>query len=135
MTAPVLDERIHRDALVSLLAAEVGDIVYDYGQVPGADGVTGTLPNIFCLLGLERRYADPTRSGMASRSGWRLTVRYVGRTVKEARWAGYHVAAALDGARLTVGDHVSTPVRHETTQAIALDDGRFAGWASYTYSL
>lgn len=133
--ALVLDERKHATALKALLNAALSpSSVYDYGKVPGADGNAGTLPNIFALLGIERRYVEPTHAGRTQRSSWRITVRYAGRTVDEARWAAMKVAEALED-RLVVDGVTSTPITHETTQAIALDDGRFAGWASYTYTL
>lgn len=141
--ALVLDERKHVAAIKTVLEAALGNEpgtvppvgrVYDYGTVPGADGNAGTLPNIFTLLGLERRYVEPDRAGRTSRSGWRLTVRYVGRTVDEARWAAAKVAAALE-TRLVVDGVTSTPLTHESTQAIALDEGRFSGWAAFTYVL
>lgn len=132
--ALVLDEREHASALKALLSAPLNGHVYDYGKVPGADGNAGSLPNIFALLGLERRYVEPMKAGRTQRSGWRLTVRYIGRTVDEARWAAAKVAEALED-RVVVDGAVSTPITHETTQAIALDDGRFAGWASWTYAL
>lgn len=136
-TAPVLDEREHRTALDTLIESTVGaGRVYSYGTVPGADGNAGSLPPIFVLLALERRFVPISRGvGLASRSGWRLSTRYVGRTVDEAAWAAFKVGEALDGALLAVDGHTSTPVQLESTQAIALDDGRFAGLALWTYSL
>lgn len=125
-----LDERLHRTAIVAAVNAFEDDLpVYDYGKTPA------TLPPIFALLGIERRYVEPTVAGRSHRSGWRVTIRYVGRTVDEARWAGLKVAEAIDEKRLTVDGATSTPVTHESTQAIALDDGRFAGYAIYTYAL
>ena len=133
--ALVLDERKHVEAIKAALTAALGaNRVFDYGTVPGTDGNAGTLPPIFLLLGLERRYVEPTRAGRTTRSGWRLTVRYVGRTVDEARWAAAKVAEALE-TRLVVDGVTSTPVTHESTQAIALDDGRFSGWSAFTYAL
>lgn len=133
--ALVLDERKHVAAIKTLLNAALSpNLAYDYGTVPGADGNAGTLPPIFVLLGLERRYVEPTGAGRTTRSGWRLTVRYIGRTTDEARWAAAKVAQAME-TRLTVDGVVSTPVTHESTQAIAPDDGRFSGWAAYTYAL
>ncbi len=136
-TAPAIDERKHRDALDALLEPSVGaGRIYDYGTVPGADGNAGSLPPIYVLLTIERRYAPVSRNvGLASRSGWRVTTRYVGRTVDEARWAAMKITDALDGARLTVDDYVSTPVQHESTTAIELDEGRFAGLTVWTYAL
>ena len=137
-----LDERAHRAALDTLLTAQVGDHVYSPGTVPGdpANPVEAQrklpLPNIFVVMGLERRYADRVvANGLATRTAWRLSTRYVGRSVDEAAWAAYHCALALEGARLVVNGLTSTPIRQESAQAIALDDGRFSGLTFWTYSL
>lgn len=128
--APVIDERLHRDALEALVAGPLNGKAYDY------DGTPTTLPNIFTLLSIERRYVPPrTGSGLSGRSGWRVAFRYVGRTVDEARWAGLKIAQALDQQRLSVGGFTSTPITHESTAAIESDDGRFSGLAVYTYAL
>jgi hypothetical protein len=136
VTASPLDERAHRDVIAPLLTATLGaNRVYDYGRVPGANNNSGTVPDIFALLGFERRYVEPYHAGRATRSGWRLTVRYVGRTVDEARWAALKVATALNEVRVTIGGIESTPITHESTQAIAPDDGRFSGWSAWIYAL
>ncbi|HKY58305.1 MAG TPA: hypothetical protein VJL80_09730 [Aeromicrobium sp.] len=141
-TAPVTDERIHRDVLEPLLRAALGvepvtgdQRLYDYGEVPGADGNDGVLPSVYVLLTVERRYVGPRRAGRAGRSGWRITARYVGRNVDEARWALDKVTDAIDEARLTIGGYVSTPVTHESSTAIEPDDGRFSGLTVWTYAL
>lgn len=135
-SAPVIDERTHRDVIEALLTATVGaNRVYDYGTVPGSDGNAGTMPPIFVLLTIERRYVEPRRGGRSGRSGWRVTCRYVGRTVDEARWAELKVTQALDEQRLSVGGFTSTPVTHESTTAIAPDDGRFSGLGVWIYAL
>lgn len=129
-SAPVVDERLHRDALETALTATLGaNRVYDYGEVGQP------LPSIFVVLGIERRFVEPRRAGRAGRSGWRVTFRYVGRSVDEARWAGLKVAAAIDEQVLTIGGVKSTPVTHESTTAIAPDDGRYSGLVVYTYVL
>jgi hypothetical protein len=136
VTASPLDERAHRDVIAPLLTATLGaNRVCDYGGVPGADNNPGTVPDLFALPAFERRYVEPYHAGRATRSGWRLTVRYVGRTVDEARWAALKVATALNEVRVTIGGIESTPITHESTQAIAPDDGRFSGWSVWTYAL
>lgn len=136
VTAPALDERKHVTVIAEALTATLGaNRVYEYGTVPGESGVTGTLPPIFALPSLERRYAAPDRSGRSGRSGWRLSVRYVGRTASEARWAGMQIAAALDGANLTIDGYTSTPVTFESQAAVAPDEGRYSGTSSWTYVL
>lgn len=139
MTAPVLDERAHFAAIQAAIAAantQLGADTYDYGEVPGEDGNEGTIPRIFVLLQVERRYLETLHSTRHStRSSWRIAVRYVGRTVDEARWAGKHVSAALDAAVLDVEGFSSTPVQHEQTNAVTADDGLFSGLSVWTYTL
>lgn len=140
-SAPVTDERVHRDVIEPMLRAALGidapgiQRVYDYGDVPGTDGNQGKLPDIFVLPTLERRYVGPRRDGRAGRSGWRLSVRYVGSTVDEARWALNKVTAAIDEQRFTIGGVISTPVTHESTTDIAPDDGRYSGLTVWVYAL
>lgn len=130
-TAPGIDTRAHRTAIVAAIAATEDDLpVYDYGKEPA------TLPAILSLLGIERRFAEQSRAvGLPSRSGWRITTRYVGTTVDEARWAELKVTDALDGARLTISGFTSTPVRHESSTAPVLDEGRYVGFSVWTYVL
>jgi hypothetical protein len=130
-SAPVIDERVHRTAIIDALNAFEDDLpVYDYGKT------STTLPPIFVMLAIERRYVEPrTSSGLSGRSGWRILFRYVGRSVDEARWAQMKITQALDEVRLSIGGATSTPVRHESTSAIAEDDGRYSGSAEYTYAL
>lgn len=147
-TAPVVDEQAHRDVIAPLLGAQLGmdpvgrdpegrpaQRVYDYGKVPGANGNQGTLPAIYVLITVERRYVAPMRAGRAGRSAWRVTCRYVGRTVDEARWAANRVTLALDEVELQIGGRRSTPITHESTTTVEPDEGRFSGLSTWTYVL
>ena len=135
-TAPALDERTHRETIKALLTATLGpNRVYDYGTVPGADGNAGTIPPIFTLVSVERRYVEPSKAGQASRSGWRVNVRFVGRTVAEADWAAWKVTQALDGVRVSLDGVTSNPITHELSEDIAPDDGRFSGRKQWIYAL
>lgn len=137
MSAPELDERVHWDVVAAALEAEVGTgRVFKYGDVPGLDGNAGDIPPIFVLLTVQRRYTSTERlSARHSRSGWRVSTRYVGRTVDEAAWAALRTAQALDDMRLFIGTHTSTPIHHESTQSIKPDGARLSGSSSWTYAL
>lgn len=141
MSAPGLDERDHRDAIVALLTPVLGVNIYDFGRVPGGigpDGQTnaGTLPDNYTLLSIERAFVPVSRlCAGPSRSSWRLTLRYVSRYVDNARNTQQRITGAVESARLVVDGYTSTPVQHETTDAIEPDDGRFSGALTYTYSL
>lgn len=132
-SAPAVDERLHRDAVDAALDEEH---LYDYGLVPGLDNNPGETPRIHWLRSIERRYVEPRRAGRAGRSGWRLSIRYVGRTPDEARHAQLVATTAVDEKRLTVGGHLSTPVTHESTSPIEPDDdGWWSGLTNWTYVL
>lgn len=137
MSAPALDERLVRDAVVAALP---GVNVYDYGKVPGSKGPDGTtnsgvMPDNFALIALERTYVEPVRTTRRpSRSGWRLQLRYVGRTPDNARLTKLKVEA-IDGEVLTVAGHEpSTPVVFESADRITPDEGKFSGESIYTFT-
>lgn len=130
-----LDARPVATEAKAAIKAQLGpNNVYDFGQVPGADGVGGTLPNIFVLLSVERRYND-TRilSGDDGLTGWRIAARSVGRTVDECRWAMLKVATALDGKRLTLDGAVTPPIQFEADQSPEWDDSRYSALTLYTF--
>lgn len=137
-----LDERAHAAVIMPLLNAALGpdpdtgaSRIFDYGKVPGADGRPGVLPRIYALLSIERRFAPGNKVGATTRSGWRISVRYVGHTVNEARIANVWITAALDQQRITVGGLTSTPLIHEATSPVAPDDGLYSGLVGFTYAL
>lgn len=129
MTA--LDERQHAAALTAALKATLGsEHVYEYGAI------TGPGPNIYLLLSVERRYMPAAHSPRRhTKTAWRVTVRAVGTTVNECRWASLRVSQALDGRRLTVDGLSSTPVQHEATNAPEFDDNRAHSLSLWTYTL
>ena len=136
MTA-LLDSRPLTEAIRTAIEAQFGTWqVYDYGQVPGADGNAGTLPDIYALLSVERRGNPQVRaSARTTRTGWRFTVRVVGRTVNEARWALAKVAAAVNENQLNVGTDTTTPIQFERDQAPELDEGRYTALSSWTLAI
>lgn len=130
----LVDARPVVEAIRTAIEAQLGGWqVYDYGQVPGADGNTGALPNIYALLSIERTPSSVRRmSAQRNVSGWRFTVRVVGRTVNEARWALAKVAVAVNEVTLIADGRQSTPIQHERDQAPELDEGRFSALSSWT---
>lgn len=135
--AHALDERQHAEALKAAINARLTPhSTFEYGAVPGLNGNAGTHPSIYALVQVERR-SIPTRSAVrrATRTGWRASIRAVGRTPNETRWASQRIAEALDGTRLTVGGFETTPVEHETSDAPALDADRFESLTRYVYAL
>lgn len=138
--AVLLDSRAHASAVRTLVSDALGPWdAYYYGKVPGSDGNPGTLPHIFALVSVERRFNPNLRlSANATGVGWRISVRVVGRTVDEARWALMFVTAALNEARLSLltdsGPRSTTPIQFESEQPPALDDGRYSATSTWTYA-
>lgn len=131
-----IDEKAHATVLRALLLEPLNQHVYSHGQIPGADGNEGSLPDIYVVLTVERRYAGaPRKSGSTTRSGWRVLVRGVGRTVNEARWALTQATEALEDVRIVIDDVASTRITFETSTPIAPDDGRQSGLVEWTYAL
>lgn len=135
----LLDSRKHAEALKAAIKLEIGKWqIYDYGKVPGADGNPGKLPDIYALLTVERRYNPLVRSTKAGSAGWRATVRVVGRTVDEARWASLAVTAALNESRLEIltdaGPRYTSSIQFESEQSPEPDDGRYSALSSWTYT-
>lgn len=130
-TAPAIDTRPHVEAVKAAVTANLGQWnAYEYGQVPAA------LPHIFALVSVERRYVPPMRAGnRAGRSGWRVSVRTVGRTADECRWALWKATQALDETALTVDGHASSRLQHESTTDAEPDDGRFSALSQWTYAI
>lgn len=133
----ILDSRPHAVAVKAAVTASLAPswTTYDYGKVPGSDGNAGTLPSIYTIASVERRFNPNLRlSANASTGGWRITVRSVGRTVDECRWAMNKVSLALNEARLTVDGRPTSPIQFESEQNPTLDDGRFSALSVWTYA-
>lgn len=133
----ILDARPHAAAVRAAVTAALAPAwtAYDYGKVPGADGNPGVLPNIFCLVSIERRFNPNLHlSAQATSGGWRVSVRSLGRTADESRWAMARVTQALNEARVTVEGRVSSPIQFESDQNPVLDDTRYSGLSSWTYA-
>lgn len=131
---PTFDASAQWDAVKALLTTTAGDDVYDYGEVPGADGNQGKLPTAFVVFSMARRYV-PASGGRTSVTGWRISCRFVGTTVPNARLVGTWITAALNEATVTVGGATSTPITHESTTAVAKDEDRFSGVSTWTYAI
>lgn len=138
----VLDSRIHAKAVHAAVTAQLQPRwqSYDFGKVPGADGIPGRLPDIYVLIAVERRFNPNLRlSAQASSVGWRISARVVGKTVDEARWALARVADALNEKRLAItidaGTRKTTPIQFEAEQSPALDGGHQSALSTWTYAL
>lgn len=124
-----------------MLTAPLGGDVYDYDQIPGSPQNssltqrTAPVPDLFAAVAVDRRYVPVQRRvALPGRSSWRLSVRCVGRTVREAQWVQDRTQDALDGATLTVDGFQSTPLLFESNESPVWDDGRYSCEIVYTYT-
>ena len=122
--------------LVAALAAMNTDLpdsvpAYDLNDVPSprpAEYVTALL--------LRRQGARLNTGGSTGVVGYRLLVRAVSRTSPDnVRKSLETCRAALEFKRLTVGTQTSTPVQFETEDDMGSDDGWFAAYVDYTFTL
>lgn len=142
-TAPAVDERLHAAAVAATVQASLISLVpslnanvFDFGSVPGEDQNAGTVPDTYIAIAVERRPVISSRLvQQASRSGWRVSARYVARTVNNARLAALAVTTALGEQRLSIDGHTSTPVQLESTTLIQPDAGWFSGLSVWTYAI
>lgn len=147
-TAPAVDEREHVEVFKVAIDEAFDDEglgslarCYSYDEVPGTtqdDGpeVPGRLPNIFVLVSVERTYAPPRRlCAKAGRSGWRVSFRCVGRTVRESQWAALKVIEAVEERRFLIDEYMSGPITHESSDAPRWSNKRFSGTKTYTYEI
>lgn len=133
---PTIDETAVWDVAKTALAAlvPVGITVFRSGAVPGADGNGGTTPQKFVTLHLERRFLPASHgSRLRSRSGWRMVVRAVADTPRNAS-ALLVDCSGIEDQRLVVDSDTSTPVAHETSEAVKADDGKFSGTTAFTFT-
>lgn len=131
MPAPTLDARLVYDAIAAILAPVLpaGVNVYAHGKVPA------TLPAKWVLLTVERTLLAPAHGArVRTRSAWRVYVRPAADTSRNAEGIANDCAVALEDVRLLVAGATSTPVAHDSTEAVRPDDGKFSGMTSYTFT-
>ncbi|MGH3349309.1 MAG: hypothetical protein ACRDPS_01490 [Nocardioides sp.] len=133
---PTISASLAWDAVTALLtpAMPAGASVYAPGTVPGADGNAGTLPQKWMQLTLERRFTETAHVGR-TRTAFRAYLRAVADNEHNADDILTRGCEAIEEALLVIDGETSTPVAHETTQAVKPDDGKHSGMASYTFTL
>lgn len=119
-------------ALAALNAALPAAVdAYDLDKVPSprpAEYVTALL--------VRRSGARLNSGGTTGIVGYRLRVRAVSQTqTANVRKSLETCRAALEFKRLTVGSQRSTPIQFETEDDMGGDDGWFAAYVDYTFTL
>lgn len=121
----------HAVAIEALL-----DAVVDPKGAFEYDAVPSPRPTRYIEFGISRRFGgEPRTSSRKATTGYRLSVRAVADTIKDARTMHEKARAALEGIRVTVDGRVSTPIQFETEEEVGPDDGKFSGHIAYTYTI
>lgn len=136
MVAPTIDAGLAWTAAAAVVqpAMPAGATVYAPGKVPGADGNGGTPPQKWLQLTIERRYTETTHVGR-TRTAFRAYLRAVADTHDNAENILTRACGAIEDVQIAVDGETSTPVTHETTEAVKPDDGKHSGMASFTFTL
>lgn len=101
---------------------------YEYDDLPA------TRPENYIEVGVSRRFGGESReSGHKTTTGWRVTTRGVGRSVKNARDLLQHGRTSLEFKSLTVNGEKTSLIQFETEDAVSPDEGYYSGLSSYTY--
>lgn len=131
------DEREHAAALVAAISAHLGESqAYRRGDVPGLDGNAGVVPPIFVIVDIARTPSGSMKAAArTNRTGWRVTARAAGRTVREAEWALTRIDTALLGQVLTIGGKQTTPLTFDSSSVVAPDKVRHTGSWTYAYGI
>ena len=129
MTAPT--EQQHATALLALLA-DIGVTVYEVDKVAAMSAP----PARYVEFELEWRFGSLLRStAQRSGDGYRFTTYGIAKSVSDVRESLRRVAAAVDGARVVIGDYTSTPIQRESSDSPRQEGGHFVGFSTWTYSV
>ena len=129
MTAPT--EQQHATALLALLA-DIGVTVYEVDKVAAMQNP----PARYVEFELEWRFGSLLRStAQRSGDGYRFTTYGIAKTVGDVRECLRRVAAAVDGARVVIGDYTSTPIQRESSDSPRQEGSHFVGFTTWTYSV
>lgn len=100
---------------------------FEYGTVPGTDGVEGERPAEYLLIDLSRRYVDGfLSSGEAAARGGRLGTRYVAQIADNASRMRQRVTTRLEDKVLEEG---LGPFVFESSEAIGPDSAGYVSGA------
>jgi len=129
VTAPT--EQQHATALLALLA-DIGVTVYEVDKVAAMQNP----PARYVEFELEWRSGSLLRStAQRSGDGYRFTTYGIAKSVSDVRESLRRVAAAVDGARVVIGDYTSTPIQRESSDSPRQEGGHFVGFSTWTYSV
>lgn len=124
----------HAEVIKARLAAATKRDVYDLDEI----GRAQRLPAEYVAVQLSRRFSDESLrfDGFRGPVAWRLSTRYVAKSVTNARLLRDRVTGSLEGQTLTVSSSTSTPVTFETGDAFEPDDeGYHTALDDWTYVL
>lgn len=130
----MIDPRPHTSYWIDALKAK-GVNAFRQNEVPGSvGGPTGTPPNLFTIVHIERRFLPYARaSGENDITGWRAVLVCVGRTVAEAQFVAMRTYEVFNEATPTIDGEPFGPVQFELEQTPEPDNGRYTGRTQFTY--
>lgn len=136
--AVLLDSRPVAAVVIAAIDVALGGTTakpmsWDAASLPGGNRVAGTLPNIYALTRVYRRFDDSAARIGASQyvTSWRVVVQCAGTTVKEAAWALSNASAALEDVFISTAD-LELICKFEAAESPTWDDGRFVGSVTFT---
>jgi hypothetical protein len=122
-------------AAVRAALDSAGAAPHDIGRVPGASGNPGQVPQWYTETSVVRRFGgNPRVDSRSSVQGYRITTRAVANSAANARNIRAKQHAALEDVALTVDGEQTTPIKFESADPIASDEGMFSGLTTWTYA-
>lgn len=120
--------------LAALNDALAPAVAYELSKVPGASGNAGTEPAKYAVVSIARRYTDSRRgSGEVSLNGYRLTVRYIAKSIGDARTMRARGTAALEDQIIVADAGEIGPFVFESSDAFRPDEGYQVGDDAFTF--
>jgi hypothetical protein len=100
-----------------------------------ADDVPTDLPMAYVAVSVSRRYIDGFRGGGGhGMRGGRVVLRYVARSVSDARELQRRARLALEDVTLAATGGLVGPFRFESEESIGSDEGWYSGADAFTYA-
>lgn len=132
-----MSEELHAAALVaSANVALASGGLTNPTKAYDVDDVPSPRPRDYVEISLHRRAGGEFRAcGWVGTTSWRVTARYVARSVSNARDLRKRITAGWEDIAITVDGIESTRLIFETAVPIGEDDGYYSGLDSWVYSL
>ena len=129
-----MSESSHTAAVTTALSTG-GAVPHDLDKVPGSTGNPGTLPPYYTEVSVMRRFGgNPRVTTQSGVQGYRITTRAVANSAANARNMRSKQHAALEETVLVVDGEATTPIKFDSAEPIAEDEGMYSGLTTWTYA-